>query len=184
MAGINRFGYYSWSQVEERKQRKIPCVFLSHSSKDKETVGLFANLITARGIDVYFDAKDSKLQSAVARDDEAEIVECIQTGLRNSTHALCIMSNHTVESQWVPYEIGYFASLQRELALLPLAEVHSLPQFYKVSTLLETRWDLNTYLDRMSGTKYYTLSESIQKSFSASGISNSILPSDRRITFR
>lgn len=183
MSGINRFRHFSKSVLDERVAKGIPCVFLSHSSKDKATVRRFAEYIKERGIDVYFDDDDKKLQSAVAQDDEAVVVECIHDGLKKSSHALCIMSNHTVESQWVPYEIGYSNSLNHPLALLPLAEIQSLPQFYKLSQVLETTSDLQLYLSKLTMSKGY-ITETFQKSFDVYGISNTVLPSNRRIIYR
>lgn len=183
MPGINRYGYFSKKIVEERIQQRIPCIFLSHSSKDKAVVRLIAKYIKDHGIDVYFDENDRKLQSAVAKDNFEEIVECIQDGLKNSTHALCIMSNHTVESQWVPYEIGYSSSLGHPLALLPLAEVTSLPEFYRVAIVLETSADLEEYLTALAKGSVH-ISQSTPKSLEAYGLSSAVLPRFRRITYR
>jgi hypothetical protein len=183
MPGINRRGYFSKGFIEGREQKGIPCVFLSHSSKDKATVKLFAEYIKDRGVDVYFDEDDKKLQSAVAQDSHEEVVECIHDGLKKSTHAVCIMSSHTVESQWVPYEIGYSNSLHHPLALLPLAEVQTLPQFYKVAPVIETVSDLQLYLTKLTmGNRYIT--ETLQKSIDVYGLSNKVLPAARKITYR
>ena len=73
-------------------------------------------------------------------------------------------------------------SLGHPLALLPLAEVQTLPQFYRTATVLENSMDLQAYLDKLTSGNWHITD--LKASIDSFGITNQVLPSYRRITYR
>ncbi len=85
-----------------------PCIFLSHISSDKDDVEkIDAYIRTKWDINTYFDKNDTDLQNAVYEGDAEKITACIEKGISNSVHLMCLYSNNTVFSWWVSYEVGY-----------------------------------------------------------------------------
>lgn len=84
-----------------------PKVFISHKSEDKAFCRMIANYFDQVNIDYYFDENDSELQIADQTNDHKKVTNCIKKGIVNSTHMLCVISEHTYKSVWVPYELGY-----------------------------------------------------------------------------
>lgn len=148
MRGANLFPSGIHNAVRKASTSAV-CIFISHSSRDKEAARNVAEYIMDQGLDVYFDEWDIMLQGDA--NDPETIVRCIQDGLKKSTHALCLISEHVLESQWVPYEIGFAHSLERPLALLVLKDVKVLPEFYRISKVLPDIWDLENYINELRG---------------------------------
>ena len=108
--GINRaLNNISKSLNESVKfaSKNKPCVFLSHRSLDKDMVEEIGKYIMKAGLDIYLDKYDEELQRADKGKNDKLITECIQKGISESTHIMCLLSPNTINSWWVPYEIGY-----------------------------------------------------------------------------
>ena len=146
MVGRNLFAEYSVMRQLKEYDRHKPCVFISHSSRDKEAARKVAKVITDADLNIYFDENDEKLRQAASHGEDEAIVACIHDGLAKSTHALCLISANIVSSQWVPYEVGYSVAQEHELALLILKEVESLASFYTVASTLCNQEELRDYV--------------------------------------
>lgn len=187
MAGKNLFGLSDSQRfLEKRAQSERPCVFLSHASVDKPVVRRIADWIKDRDVNVYFDEEDRDLKAAMHMGASQAVVKCIQDGLNKSDYALCVMSRNTLESQWVPYEIGYSASQSKPLALAVLSEVSRLPQFYSLATVLPDINQLDSWLDSiLRGTSL--LLDSVQKKANVDRYNlhplTNYMPRSRNITF-
>ena len=84
------------------------CVFISHKKDDEEVACLIGNfLMNEININIYLDINDCELKESVILEDNEKIVDSIKTGLECSTHLLCLVSEKTKLSWWVPYEVGY-----------------------------------------------------------------------------
>lgn len=129
-----------------------PCIFLSHRSLDKEHVRSIANYIAKVGIDYYLDENDQTLQEADAAGDDNETVNCIKQGIRSSTHVLCILSENTVSSWWVPYEIGFGDNANKGIASLKLRELpqESIPSYLRIHQCVIGLADFNDYLQQIA----------------------------------
>lgn len=79
------------------------CVFISHQYADKSAARMIADYLISCGIDVYFDEYDLNIN----RNDPVSVVNAIKTGLRKSTHLMCLLSENAFKSKWVPWEVGY-----------------------------------------------------------------------------
>ncbi|MGO4694430.1 toll/interleukin-1 receptor domain-containing protein [Paenibacillus sp. 2TAB26] len=141
---------------------KNVCIFLSHISVDKAAVTQIGDYIQDAGFNIYLDINDENLQRAVAENDAARITAAIEKGVSNSSHMMCIVSEATKDSWWVPYEVGYGKKSNKELSTLALRNVTSLPDYLKITYKIEGVIGLNKYLNsiRKGSTSYEYLTES------------------------
>lgn len=159
MAGINRADLDESRVLAKalNSANEKPCIFLSHISLDKSAVKAVGDYITQHGdIDIYLDLYDSDLQSAVNNNDAHGITEFIEKGIRSSTHIMCLFSESTVRSWWVPYEIGYGKRSSCKVSSLKLKGEVELPAYLDVSKLLLGTDSLNRYLRGIVNTTQIT----------------------------
>ncbi len=126
-----------------------PCIFLSHINIDKEAAIAIGDFITDRGIDIYLDVYDECLREAAGAGDAGWITDCIEKGLSRCTHMMCIVSEDTKNSWWVPYEVGYGKKSSQELSTLYLKDVSDIPAYLKVTRQIESLGDLARYLEEI-----------------------------------
>lgn len=150
-----------WYHVRTR-----PCVFLSHKKEDKPACREIANYLKNAGIDYYLDEEDAALQTAVQSRNPHEITESIKKGIRNSTHLLCVISEKTYKSNWVPFEVGYghAAIIDKamiegsrdqkiKLSILTLKDLSekSLPEYMQVGYIIRGTSSLNDFISELFG---------------------------------
>jgi len=136
----------SYASANEDK----PCIFLSHISIDKTAVEGIADYIMEKAdIDVYLDIHDEALQKAVDRGNSEEITALIERGIASSSHTMCLISEETVKSWWVPYELGYAKKSGKEISSLKLKGSVELPDFLKIGALIHGTKSLNEYIERV-----------------------------------
>ncbi|MGE8535181.1 MAG: toll/interleukin-1 receptor domain-containing protein [Chryseobacterium sp.] len=141
-----------------------PCVFLSHKKEDKPACIEVANYLRDAGIDYYLDIEDQGLQYASSINDPVKITESIKKGIRESTHMMVVVSEKTVQSHWVPFEIGYgHASILDQnrltdenntikLSVLTLKDIaeKTLPDYLRVGYIIQGTKSLNEYITKIS----------------------------------
>lgn len=129
-----------------------PCVFISHKKEDADFARDLSEYIMEKGINVYFDENDPILAKEHKSPDE--VVNAIKKGLEKSTHMIIVLSKKTLESNWVPWEVGFASAKDKEYRLLRLKDVFGeIPEFYKVAKLLNDYDDLDKYLASMKKTQ-------------------------------
>ncbi|HDY7988063.1 TPA: toll/interleukin-1 receptor domain-containing protein [Vibrio vulnificus] len=155
MAGVNRaeptpsFESYSLNKSVNRRSDK-PCVFLSHISIDKESAVEIGNYIMKYAdIDIYLDIYDEQLQQAAGAQDAKKITEFIESGIANSTHTMCLVSQNTVNSWWVPFELGYAKKSGKELSSLKLKGDVPLPEYLAIGSIIRGTKSLNAYIEKI-----------------------------------
>ncbi|PEC41861.1 hypothetical protein CON11_26410 [Priestia megaterium] len=133
------------------KKKDDICIFLSHVEEDKEHVIKIGDYILQSGFNIYLDIYDPELQSAASRGNHEAITKCLENGIKNSTHMLCIVSEETKNSWWVPYEIGYGKSSSNDLATLFLKDfdLEDIPSYLFVAPMLQGIKSLNAYLNEI-----------------------------------
>lgn len=136
-----------------------PVVFLSHKSEDKDFVEAIGNYFMNAGIDIYLDKNDFKLQQAVNTNDPKRVTECIQEGISKSDYILCIASAKTVQSWWVPYEIGYGKKANKGIASLIKKDVTYIPDYLKIEETIDGIPSLNNFIKRITLQRRMVLSE-------------------------
>lgn len=135
------------------------CIFLSHKHEDKEAAEEIAEYIMKNAdIDIYLDKYDDDLQRAVRNGDEKAIVKHIERGISKSTHVLCLISEQTKNSWWVPYEIGYAKKSSLKIASLKLKTVKDIPSFLKIEKIINGTSSLGKYLKEIQPNKNIILS--------------------------
>ncbi|MED4057183.1 toll/interleukin-1 receptor domain-containing protein (plasmid) [Niallia taxi] len=145
-AKLNKSIYFSEHAANSKKR----CIFLSHASKDKVAVRKIGDYIMKAGVDIYLDENDSDLQAAIeSSDNHNAVTQCIENGLSASTDILCIVSEETKRSWWVPYEVGYGKKSNAQIATLLLNDVKDIPSYLYVSKLLKDIRELNNFLDSL-----------------------------------
>lgn len=119
------------------------CVFISHQKKDKEIAKKIADYIDKSGVDIYFDEYDRSIN----RDDPNSVVNAIKTGIRRSSHMLCILSKNALDSKWMPWEIGYGYD-RLHVAGITVKEIAKdvLPEYLQVVPVIRGTKSLNTYI--------------------------------------
>jgi len=129
-----------------------PCVFISHKKEDADFARNLSDYVMERGINVYFDENDPILAKEHKSPDE--VVNAIKVGLEKSTHMIIVLSKMTLESNWVPWEVGFASAKDKEYRLLRLNDVYGeIPEFYKVAKILNDYDDLDKYLVSMKTTQ-------------------------------
>ena len=164
MSGVNLFETQDY-RFNKSRYSTVPCVFLSHKSEDKPYVKAVGDYIMSFGINIYLDINDENLQQAVSHNDDVGIVQYIEEGLNASTHLLCIISEVTKYSRWIPYEIGYAKKHFQtkgnsgRIASLFKNDVSSIPTFLEIEKTFYYRRDLLEWLPLQNG---YNPNELIQ----------------------
>ena len=111
-----------------------------------------ATYIAKAGIDYYLDEEDKDLQEADEEGNDIRTVECIQNGIKCSSHILCILSDTTVNSWWVPYEVGYGEKADRDVASIKVKNLPEteIPAYLRIRRCMTGLSQLNVYLKMIS----------------------------------
>ncbi|TVY07344.1 toll/interleukin-1 receptor domain-containing protein [Paenibacillus cremeus] len=165
----NSYGLYE--TASNNTTGKSICIFLSHISVDKDAAIKIGDYIMNAGYNVYLDIYDEELQRAVERNDAARITSSIEKGISNSSHVMCIVSEKTKFSWWVPYEVGYGKKADKHLSTLSLKDVTYLPSFLVIVHAIEGVVGLNRYLNsiRSGSTNYEYLLETASSTHALNG---------------
>ncbi|MEC1717789.1 toll/interleukin-1 receptor domain-containing protein [Schinkia azotoformans] len=154
-----------------------PCIFLSHISLDNSLVEKIGEYIIKAGIDIYLDSKDADLQKAVDQKNDLAVTKFIEDGINKSTHLMCIISEKTQNSWWVPYEIGYGKKASKNIVSMNLKTIPSdkLPSYINITQHLTGIKSLNQFLKNLSMTnlnetpKTYSMNENKQYQIAQEG---------------
>ena len=135
------------------------CVFISHKKEDEHIAKVLGEFIEKSfNFDIYLDILDTDLREAVSVENDKKIVESIIRGLKCSNILLCIISDKTKLSWWVPYEIGMADNLGLKIASIRVKTIDDLPSFLKVKETLDDINELVEFLlkNRRYGALFYS----------------------------
>jgi len=95
-------------------------IFLSHAAQDKELVDGLCAEMTALGLKVYVDRLDDTLpsRSAVTR----ETADLLRRRMRACRMLVLAVTEHSANSRWIPWELGFFDGAAGEIFVLPLTK--------------------------------------------------------------
>lgn len=145
------------------------CVFISHKKEDETAAKYIGDYIMEHAkVDIYLDLYDAELKEAVSTENDKKIVESIKRGLKTSTHILCVISDKTRLSWWVPYEIGVASENKKNIASLKLKSIPDLPSFLKTEQVLMSANDFIGYVEKLNF--YHTIIESATFSSNKQGL--------------
>lgn len=153
------------------------CVFISHKSEDKAMARAVAEALVALEVNIYFDERDDCLRAAAASGDDLAVVKCIEDGLDRCSHLLGLITEQTLPSWWVPYEIGGAAGRKRRCAHLVRNKVTRLPSFIKAAEVLLDFDDLVRWVGQ-PGTERDRILQKVA-SFRAAQLVESYVPGER-----
>lgn len=161
MTGLNRF--YFPTKYQSRAQLislGIKCVFISYQKKDRESAIKVAEYLRIANIDVYIDIYDKELKLQHQNENPKEVTKAICKGINNSSHMLVLVSLDTLYSTWVPFEIGYGYD-KTDLGVLCLKGIPKgkLPEYARTATIIRDIYDVNRFVERLSGKKKEILLE-------------------------
>ena len=124
-----------------------PCVFISHKREDTEACRKIADYLMNAGVDVYFDEYDETLSRIALVGNEEQLTKRITDGINMSTHMLCVVSPQTVDSYWVPFEVGYGYD-KIDLGILTLKGIQDsdLPDYMLVTDVVRGTGTLNEFI--------------------------------------
>ena len=118
------------NRIREQREK---CVFISHKKEDEQAAIDIGNfLMEVVGVNIYLDIWDEDLQAATKTENDRLVVDSIKEGLECSTHLLCLISDKTRLSWWVPYEIGIADNKNISIASLKLKSINDIPSFLKI----------------------------------------------------
>lgn len=130
-----------------------PCFFISHKNEDADAALEIGNhIMNDFGYNIYLDLFDESLQVADQKNDVESIVKSIHKGLEYSTHLLCIITEKSKKSWWIPYEIGFAQANGKKTASLKIKTLEYLPSFLRAngSAVFYTVKELDKYLTKQS----------------------------------
>ena len=123
------------------------CVFISHKKEDQHiAIELGDFLIKKLNVDIYLDVFDSELQEAVSVENDSKIVDSITKGLRLSDILLCVLSDKTRLSWWVPYEIGMAEILGIKIVSIRTKTIDDFPCFLKTKKTINNLSELIEFI--------------------------------------
>ena len=140
----------SWRQ--SRRNLGFACVFLSHQKNDTEYTKKIADFLISNGIDVYFDEYDEDLKNTNQYSNPDKVTQAILKGINSSSHMLVVVSPSTMYSNWVPFEIG-FGFDKTDLGVLTIKGIEKgkLPSYLKTAKRIRDRWDINSFVRKLTG---------------------------------
>ena len=129
---------------------KKRCVFISHKKEDQDAaIAIGSYLTDTVGVNIYLDTQDCVLEEAVSLENDQQIVESIKRGLACSSDLLCIISDKTKLSWWVPYEIGFADKQSIDIAVLKLKDIEDIPSYLKIKKILLNTEDFLQYISQL-----------------------------------
>jgi hypothetical protein len=115
-------------------------IFLSHQKADERfSIETARRLSNEHGIDCYLDVIDPYMNGRVE-----DLADHIRTSMSDCTQLLAIVSNATMASQWVPWEIGVATEKDFPLATYS-ADGRTPPEFLAKWPYLRSVADLDRY---------------------------------------
>ncbi len=141
--------------VTGKPYTKSACIFISHQKADSSYGRILANYIMDSGIDVYFDENDPSLKDPNIRTDPDKLTEAINSALNYSTDMLCIISEKTKLSWWVPYEIGFIWNKEgfsrKNIILFCIKDIKQYPEYLCLVQRIERIDEIDNFLASISG---------------------------------
>jgi hypothetical protein len=161
MTALNRF-YYP-TKYNSRSQvlaLGVKCVFISYQQKDKSAAIKVAEYLQSIGLDIYFDQYDTELRVQHQANNPKKVTELICRGINNSSHMLVIVSPNTINSTWVPFEIGYgFEKTDLNILCLKGIPKGSLPEYMRTAPIIRDIYDFNIKVSNILGKPQSLLEE-------------------------
>ena len=120
------------SVFDSKLSQEKPDVFVSHKNTDQTTAEAVAKTITESGLSVYLDVWDNV-------DDGPELVDYIESIIKNCKSLIAVVSQSTVTSWWVPLEIGIAITREKRIGTYQITTyIAGFPSYLKKWPILKT----------------------------------------------
>lgn len=141
--------------VPPKVRRERICVFISRKDIDTPAALEIGNhIMEDLGFDIYLDVYDGSLQTADKEGDLDGIVAAIQKGISYASHLLCVISEQSNDSWWMPYEIGFAQAYDIKTASIIVKNTEYLPTYLRVKDS-PVFFNINEYDEYMLGFAAY-----------------------------
>ena len=124
--------YYTYDQIQSTAKFANPTlqnstrkslsgkntIFLSHSHQDADIIIAAMNFLLSLGVSVYVDWLDEEMPAVTS----GETATKIKKKIVSCDRFVVLLSEKSVESKWVPWELGYADGVREinDIAILPI----------------------------------------------------------------
>lgn len=112
-------------------------VFVSYAHSDGDIADAICDVLDEMGISYFRDVKDINWGDTL---DEA-----VQSGVRNSEMLIVVISNASVKSRWVPYEIGQATALKKRILPFVTSSDLGVPYYIRKLTYVTDLESVSTF---------------------------------------
>lgn len=148
--GVHSDSIYSFVSRQDEARSKI-CFFISHMEEDTDAaIELGNHIMEDFGYNIYLDVYDKTLQNADRNNGVEGVVNAIHQGIQYASHLICIISDKSKNSWWIPYEIGFAKANNVKTSSLKLKLTEYLPSYLRVndSPVFLTMREIDDYLSK------------------------------------
>lgn len=141
---------YALLSRQDKERSKI-CFFISHKEEDTDAaIALGKHITDDFGFNIYLDIYDNELQKADKNDDAEGVVNAIHKGILYASHLLCVVTEKSKDSWWIPYEIGFAQANFVKTSSIKIKQSEYLPTYLRVnnSPVFLTIRELDDYLNK------------------------------------
>ncbi len=114
----NTFKFKALDSVAQKKD--LYDVFISYSYIEKQSAILITELLQKIGYSVYIDLRDDTINKRQTVNKET--AERIIQNMKICKSLLFLHTKATKNSQWCPWELGFFNGFRNRCAIIPLTE--------------------------------------------------------------
>ena len=135
----------------QNKEREKICFFISHKDEDTDAaIALGKHITEDFGFNIYLDVYDNELQEADKNNDPEGVVNAIHKGIQYASHLLCIVTEKSKDSWWIPYEIGFAQANGVKTSSIKIKQAEYIPTYLRVdnSPVFLTIMELDEYLSK------------------------------------
>jgi hypothetical protein len=138
------------AEILPEEEKSKPCIFISHKKEDSPACKHLVWYLTESGINVFYDENDEILNDPIVRKDPVKLTNRITNALLNSTHMICVISEKTKNSWWVPFEIGYAWERDymshNDIKLLFLKDLIKPPEYFSLVDSIDKKEYLDNFI--------------------------------------
>ena len=147
---IHSGSLYALASRQDKERSKI-CFFISHKEEDTEAaIELGNHIMEDFGYNIYLDVYDKTLQNADKNNDVEGVVNAIHQSIQYASHLICIISEKSKNSWWIPYEIGFAKANNVKTSSLKIKQTEYLPSYLRIndSPVFLTLREIDDYLSK------------------------------------
>lgn len=106
-------------------------VFVSHFSKDRELIITLKDMLNNQGLDCYVDwmyDREQLSRELTCKETAAVLIKRME----QSKALLYVLTEEALESQWMPWELGFFSALNKPIYVYKPTEIKYIPKYIEL----------------------------------------------------